>query len=215
MTEEKISEKIDEVTKKATEDLNQDLLDKILQGKDFEFEIKGIQYKVRKPTFVDKQKVYKEKIKKYTELLKDENLMLETDLKEQYKKRGIDIDDIQNKIMNLEQEKKSYQLKLGDILIGNGVESDAEIYKKQIEDIIRKQKELSMKKTSLMEYCLEQQLVVFLYAYLTTLIVDKKVGEKWEKVWNSYEEFEASPDEEIINKIAFYSTLMMQEEIRL
>lgn len=206
---------IQEISIKAGNELNQELLDSILQGGEFTFEFKDVKYKIRKPSFSDKQKLYKEKVKKFTELIKDKSLILEADLKAIYKERGIDIDEYQNKIVNLEQEKKAYQLKLGAVLAGDGVESDADMYKEQIQEIINKQTDLSMKKTSYLEPCLEQQLIVYLYAYLTTLIADKRVGESWEKVWNSYEEFENTSDEEVVNKIVFYSALMMRDEIKL
>lgn len=213
MTEEQ--NKIEQITTKAGEDLNQDLMELALQGSEFTFEFKDVTYRVHKPTFADKQKIYKERVRKYTELLKDKTLVMESDLKAQYKERGIDIDEFQDKILALEQEKKSYQLKLGAILAGEGVESDAEIYKTEIQNIINKQTELSIKKTSLLEPCLEQQLIIYLYAYFTTLLVEKKVGETWVKVWNSYQEFEDSPDEEMVNKLIFYSALMMRDEIKV
>lgn len=207
--------KIEQVTTKAGEDLNQDLMELALQGSEFTFEFKDVTYRVHKPTFADKQKIYKEKVRKYTELLKDKSLVMESDLKAQYKERGINVDDFQDKILALEQEKKSYQLKLGAILAGDGVESDAEVFKKEIESIIAKQTELSVKKTALLEPCLEQQLIIYLYAYFTTLLVEKKVGDSWVKVWNSYQEFEDSSDEEVVNKLVFYSSLMMREEIKV
>ena len=213
--ENKEEEKIEEFKKQANVELSQDLLDKILQGGELEFEHEGIKYRVRKPSFADKQKVYKEKVRKFTELLKDKSLMMEEDLKTQYKERGIDIDEYQNKINNLEIEKKSIQLKVGEILTGSGVESDAETYAKRIQEIINHQVELSRKKSSLMEYCLEQQLLVYLYAYLTVLVAEKQVGEKWNKVWSSYEEFENCPDESLVNRIAFNAGILMREEINL
>ncbi len=215
MEHEKKEEALQELTKKVSENINFDLVDQALQNNEILFEHAGNTYRIRKPLYSDKQKVYKEKITKFTQLLKNPEMILEEDLKTQYKQRGIDIDDMQRQIIDLELEKQKHQLKLGEILAGNGVEANMEPYKDQIRDIEMKQTEISVRKNVLMEFCIESQLLVYLYSFMTTLIAEKQVAEdKWERIWNSFDEFEKCPDEEFVNKAAFHATLILRDEIK-
>lgn len=206
-------QEIEKVKEEVKESMNQTILEEAILDNKFEFEYKEQTYRVRKPTFKEKQRAYRKKVEKMTELLKDKNLMLERDLVTLYKERNIDLNALSDQVQTLEKQKQNIQEKLGSLLANKGIESEIKSYKEEIQKIEAEQINLSTQRTSFLECSIEHQLFTYLYAYLTSVIAEKKVGESWVKVWNSYEEFEDSKDEDFITKIAFYSTFVLRNEI--
>ncbi len=208
------SKETTEIAKELTEMFQRETVENAVNNNVGEFEILEVPYRVSKPTYGQKQKTYKKRAEKFTELIQDKTLMLEKDLKKQYKERGIDIDEMQTKIISLEREKHNIQLKLGEALVKQASDTELKAYKEQIEEIQAKQINISIEKTNLLDFTIEQQLFVFTYTYLTFLIAEKKVDDKWVKVWNTWEDFENS-DEDLIKEISYHASLIMKDELSL
>jgi hypothetical protein len=207
-------QKIEEVVNKTQEQINQELIEEAIKNNKFEFEYESTQYRVTKPNFAQKQEAYKAKIKKYTELLKDKDVLTEEDLKKLYKERGTDIDQFQKLIESLDIRKKNLQLQLGEALANKETEKNCEIIAEEIKNIETEQIAYATIKNNLLEASLENQVFNYTYAYLVYLITEKKVNDTWSKAWSSYAEFEKS-DEALVNKIVFYSALVLRDEVKL
>lgn len=204
-------EAIKQLNEKTLEEINQAEVENLLQNNVIEFKVGEDLYRITKPTFAQNQETAKFKIKKFNELLRDPDLYFQADLKERLKSKNIDIDKMQEKFLNLEIEKKSYQFKLGKMLAEKASETDLNELREQIKDLEEKQNEISAEKNSYLEFSLENQLVIYLYAFITALITEKKIGENWERVWKSYEDLERCESPELVRKAGFYSTFICSD----
>jgi len=63
------------------------------------------------------------------------------------------------------------------------------LYKEEIEKIQHEIQLLSIKKTTYLEFSIENQVNLFSYSYLTYLMTEKEVDGKWVRAFNSYDEF--------------------------
>lgn len=209
--EQSVEEKITEVTKKVNELLNLDEMANLIQSNEIVFDFEGTTYKVTKPTFKQKQEAYKKRVEKFTELLRDEKYMLEEDLKSVYRKRGVDIDEIGKNLISTIKKRDELMFKLGEAISNKSVESDLQLYKKEIEEFNNEIQSLSLKKNQLLELSIENQVLIYTYSYLTFLMSEKKVGDVFVRVWNTWDEFQ-SEKENIINKLSYYCTLISNVE---
>jgi len=217
-----IDKKLDNLKKKLSEIINEQLIEHSLGDNEIEFEIDKVKYKVVRPTFKDKQLAYQKKVEMYIKLLneKDEKgefiHKTEEDLKKLYKKRGIDLDEIDNKIKALDAQINNYKLKLGEALAADKPDNELNIYKEEIEKLLEEQKELNLKKSLLLEPSIESQVMVYSLTYLTFLITYKFEDGEWKKAWDNFEDF-LNTDERIVNTISFYVSLVIdiQNELSL
>ena len=205
------------------ESLNKTFIENLVKDNKVEFEHKGQVYRVRQPSFKEKQEVYRKKAEKYFELfeMKDSNgkhiYKLESDLRKLYKEeRNIDIDELDKKFTALETKRKSILEKLGEVLHNKGPENEREAYKKEIEELEKQQVDISSDKGKLLEYSLENQLMLFLYSYISYLTAEKLIkkdesGDVWVKAWETYEVFEQS-EEALVATVTFYASLLMNSE---
>lgn len=210
--EEVIKEKTtDEIMAKMNDMLNFNEIANLIKNNEQIFELKGVTYRIMKPSYKQRQEVYKKRIEKYTELLKDDRYLLERDLKKIYKKRGIDLDEMDIILQNKMKKRDDFMIKLGGEIKNNANDQTLNILKDEIESINLEIQKLTMEKSSLLEISLEQQLGVFVYTYFVFLLAEKKEGDNWIKVWNTYGEFE-NGDTELINRLSYFSTLMIGNE---
>ncbi|KKK88761.1 hypothetical protein LCGC14_2739880, partial [marine sediment metagenome] len=134
------------------------------------------------------------------------------DLIDVYKGRGVDIDEMDSKFVALEKRENDLQEKLGKALKEKRSDKEIKIFESEIEQIKSSQAGISSQKAILLEPCLENQLDVFTYSYLTYLIAEKLVEEKWIKFWSSYRDFKNSPGA-IVNVISYYAVMITQNEV--
>jgi len=213
--QEQIQKANDEITKlrKLGE------IEELIKNNEIEIEYEGTTYKVIKPTFSQKQDAWKKKIDKYVELLKNENNVLEADLRILYKKRGIDIDEMDKRMLTLQMKKDDLMLKLGEALKNKAPDNELEIYKKEIEVLLDEIQNISIKKTLLFESTIENQVLMYIYTYLAYLITYKKVigkdlgegnkeADTWIRLWNTWEEYK-NASEALINKISYYAAFII------
>jgi hypothetical protein len=206
--------KFKEIKKEVKKQLDVNLVEKLLGNNEIEFEYKKEKYKVRKPTYKERQDSYQRKIVKYNELLqlKDENgnykYKIQDDLTAIYKERGIDIEEMDNKFLVLETKINNYKEKLGKALKEKKSDNELKIFRDEITNLLEQQKKISVKKNSLLESSLENQVLIYLYNYLTFLVTEKLKKDKWVKVWNSFEDF-LNEEEQLINTASFYASLVI------
>lgn len=218
MSEKKVDNKInvEELTgiyNKIKGVLNTELTEEMLKNNVIEFEFNTVEYRISQPTFKQKQEAYKYQVEKHLELLQDSKYMLEDDLKKLYlEKKGVDIDKIISKINILEKERNNLQFKLGEALKDKASKVDMDSYKKEILNIEKEQEMLSIKKTKLLEFSIENQTLVFGYSYLTYLITQKKSEDKWIKAWDNYDDF-LNTDDSVINYVSWYTGIILRNQI--
>lgn len=206
--------KTEEVKKKLNELMQLGGIEDFLKTNEFTFDFKEINYKVKKPNYKQKQETYQIRIEKYTQLLKEKNkdgvfkYSLEEDLKKDYKARGIDIDAMDKRMKLVVQEKEKLMMKLGEGLASKASKPDLDLYRKEIEKLDGENQTLIIKKTQLLEYSIENQLLLFSYSYLTYLIAEKKEGDKWIRVWNTLEEYE-NDDEDLLTELSFRAAFLI------
>lgn len=212
MDEIKKEEKIEEVKKQVNDVLDLTKIDELIKKNEIEFELDGQKYRIKKPDFKQKQEAYQKRIEKFTELLGNEKYLLEDALKKMYLKRGIDIDGMLKKTVQLQKERDGFSIKLGELIANKGSESEMEQYKLEIEKINKEIQEFSMKRTALLEFSIENQVLIYTYSYLTSVITEKLVKdgdvEKWVRVWNSLEEFQQDK-EKVSNRISYYAAFII------
>jgi hypothetical protein len=208
-------EGVEEQNKEIKDLLNQDFVSQAIAGNEFEFEVLGKTYKVVKPTTIQRQEAYQMKVRQYMKLMKEKdeqgNFLFSTEkqLRKQYKDRGIDISDIETKIVSLQNEKNSYQEKLGKALVDKASDKDLQILKTEIEKINSEIVDLSSEKNSLLEYSLENQSVGYFYEYLTFCMthIKNEKGE-YERAWKTLEDFRKE-DITITNMVGVYAGMIL------
>ncbi len=216
--ENQIEENIKKIEKKFKSSLDLIEIEEIMKSNEFEFEFRGVKYKVKKPTFGQKQETQSKKTEKEIELIqiKDDNDNYKYKSREElikiYKDRGIDIDELDSTFVSLERKKNDLQIKLGKGLKEKKSKKELELYHDEIEKIDILQQEVSIKKAQLLISSTENQLEIFIYSYLTYLIAEKLVEDKWVKVWSSYDEFQKTSGA-IVDKISYYTVLIVQNEV--
>jgi len=140
---------------------------------------------------------------------------LEEDLKEVYKKRGIDIDKTVQKINELSKERTKHMMQIGKALNEKKNTEDIKVFEDEVEKLSEEIELLKIKNARLLEPCIEQQLFLYVYTYLVFLCSEKlNEKEEWVKVWNTFEEFENS-DEKLVNRITYQATVIFKNEIDL
>jgi uncharacterized protein (DUF885 family) len=202
--EQKALTSVAEEVKKATDE---DFVEEMLKNNKTEFTHEGVTYRICKLNYEQKQEVYKERVKRFTALLKDRAFSLEKDLKADYLNRGIDVDGMLKKMQSLETKKEDLLLKLGEMLKKDTKEQDCEVYKKEIEKINEEQKAIALERQTLLEFSLENQVLVHMYNYTTYLASEKLVSDNWVKAFTSFDAFLKSTDDTLITKLAFLITM--------
>lgn len=207
--EEQIKElKIEEIKKKVNELLKIDEVEELVKSNEKILEIDGLTYRIRKPTFKQKQETYQKRVEKFTELLSNDKYKMEADLKTIYLKRNIDVDKMTAQVQSLMLKRDDFLFKLGDAIKNNAPDSDLQSLKKEIETLNLDIQSVVIEKTRLLEFSIEQQVLIYTYSYLTYLLAEKKESENnWVRVWNTWEEFE-NDKSNLSNKFSYFTTMM-------
>lgn len=208
-------EGLEAIKKQVSETLTETTVEEAVNSNVMEFEHEEKTYRVRKPNFREKKQVHSLRVRKYTELLKNDDYLLHDDLIALYKKRGTDVELLDKQLVALEAKKKDLQIKLGKAIKDNRPDQELVTYKVSIENIITQQTEISLKKINLFQYSIETQVNIFACAYLAYLVSEIKIDENnWKRVFKTYEKFEEE-DSALSNKLLMYATLMINHELSL
>jgi len=189
------------------------LAEAAIHNNELEFELDTILYKVRKSTFAEKQAANKYRMKKFIELLKDPDTILEKDLKKLYKNKGIDLDGVEKQLLELDSQQKSLMLTLGQAIKENKSKVELEKYKVEIIQISNTIQELNQQKQQLLEFSLENRILMDVYSYMIWMISEKKVGDNWVKVWNKFEDFLNCTNSELVTKITKLGAIVVTEDM--
>jgi len=208
MSKEKSKETLQKDLTKKLQQLNEkEQLEGLIKDNKIEFEIKGIKYRVHKPTNAEGLQVRKARTKKYIELLKDDTYMLREQLIDLYKGKGVDIKQLEEDIKEISLQIEDIQEKVAPIpteskeLISN--------YEQQVKDLIQKQSEISIRLTELMEYSVENEILEYSNLYLIYSILEEQKNNKWVKCFANYLDFLASDNETLILEATYNLSLLV------
>jgi len=224
MEELQLNETIEKIKKESNELLQSANISELIKNNVIEFDYLDRKYRIKKPTFEQKQKTNQERMKKFIMMLKDPTFIMEADLIKLYESRGISIKELDDNFNVLKKQREDYALKLGKALEDRVATEELEIFRKEIETIIASQSEIVMRKSILLDSSLESQINIFVYTYMAYMITEiyikgKDLGEGnkepdlgWQKAWANYDDF-LKEDEELVNKTVWYSTLITRNEV--
>lgn len=164
----------------------------LIQDNKLNFEHKGSLYRVRMPNQREYSLADSQKNALYGELIQIENMMTKPKLKKILKeKQNIDLDALQKEADDLEKEMYDVYISLSR---KRDTETEAiEKYKKQIEDLMKKRRDLLMDIAGHYESTIESQIENRYMEFLTACCTEKYFEEdqkgRWEKVWANFDKY--------------------------
>ena len=201
-----------EEAKKIVADMEKEIelskTEEFIKDNKITFEYKGKKYRVRLLNLVEKEELDTLRRKKFGQLIKDKDILLEKDLIVQYKERGMDIGDIDMEIKKLNAEELDQQMKLGESIAKNENENILINYKEQIIELRTKKQVLNTQKNMLLECSLENSLLNYVAQVITYLSLEEEINDTWHRMFDSLEKFQIYEDEQLINKAGSYSMLL-------
>ena len=163
-------------------------------------------YRIRLLNLSEKNELDTLRRKKFGQLLQDKDILLEKDLIKQYKDRGINIEELDDKIKKIESEMFNLRMKLGEAIEKKEGNTILDTYRQQVEDLISEKNIIVAQKSMLLEFSLENQLLSYVYQILTYLSLECLNENAWKRMFDTFERFEKATEKEekIINKAAQY-----------
>lgn len=183
-------------------------IEDLIKDNSIAFEHNEKRYRIHLLNLVEKEELDVLRRKKFGQLLKDPDILLEKDLIALYKERGEDIGEIDEQIKKLESESFGLQMKLGEAISKNEGEQIFQTYKEQIQALIVNIQVLKAQKILLLEFSLENNLLSYVAQIITYLSLDEAKDGNWARMFKSLEEFQNYKDESLINKAAQYSMIL-------
>jgi hypothetical protein len=204
-----MEEKRSEIAKKALEALNEleekTTVENLIKDNMIRFKVNDCDYRLRLPTQADQEELNKYRMKEYAVLVKDKDYMFREEWEALYKTRGIDIKKMENQVKEIHQKIKDFLLKLAQ----TQQPKDIDLYKKEITELRDKQYDISIKRTDLLSYCIEDQLQIRTTTYLCYLVLDKKETENWVRAFVNLEEFKNCPNPILTNQALYFMNYLL------
>lgn len=201
-------EKIKELADKVTELGEEEKLEELISSNVYEFKVDDKDYRVRKPNFSERALIAKERNKQYIKMLNDDAYELEETLIEMYRKKGIDIPKMDNKVKVLQKTEDELMEKMAPLKN----KQDIDKLKKEVEQLRIEQSQVLAKKSDLLQYSLERQLNEHINSYSVYLLLEVKDGENWTKLAENYDDFLQIDNEPLFVQGACYLTLMLWQK---
>jgi len=183
-------------------------MENLVKDNKIEFVVADKTYRIRKPSFVERQNIDTIRRKEYLRLMADESYFFRKTWIEKYLKKGIDINAMESKVKAFQGEIEAVLLRLAVAV----EPKDVELLKKEIYSLRDAQFSLSMETTDLLAHSIENQLLVFTNSYTTFVVLEQKVGEDWNKLFESYSDFMAS-DSKVIEQAFMYINYLVYNHI--
>lgn len=175
-------------------------VENMIQNNQIEFNINDKKYRVRKPTLEEQKQLETFRRKKYVELINDDSMMFQKQWIKKYKEKGIDIEAMEKEIRDLQSQIDQTMIKLAKTAEDGRVAQLEE----EIIGLKRKQAMLHIEKTDLLNYSIEDQLLIAVNSFYTYIVLEIEIDGKWQKVYNNFDEFDNSKDTKLIYKAFHY-----------
>ena len=215
LKKEKIhDDEVKKILDTMSEEYQIDKVSELIKDNKIEFEFEEKQYRVRLLNAKEKDELDMVRRRKFGQLLKDKDILLEKDLIIAYQEKGIDIEDLDSKIKNLNAQIEAQNYKLGEALAKSPGDSILNTYKKEIINLTYKLHELTIQRGHLLEYSLENHLQNFVAQAISYLCLDIYVEKDeyqkdthsgtWIRAFDKLDTF-MEQDDRLVNLVAMYS----------
>ena len=196
------------IVKEMEKETDLSRIEELVKDNKITFDYKDKKYRVRLLNLSEKEELDLLRRRKFGQLMQDKDVLLEEKLIAQYKEKGVDINEFDEQIKKLNAEELDLQMKLGEAISKNEVESILKNYEEQIRELRVKKQILSTQKTLRLELSLENALLNYIAQVITYLSLETKIDNKWQRMFNNLEAFQTYEDEQLINKAGSYSMLL-------
>lgn len=197
-----ITESIDEAEKLQN-------LEQMIKNGEIIFPLRDKKYRIRKPTYEEQIEVEGFRRKKYLEFVKDDSMLRRKEWIKIYKNKGIDIEGMESKVLELEAQKQRLEEKLAT----STNDSDIKNLKEEIVQIKEEQMDLHIEKTDLLSYSIEEQLMIAVNSYYTYAVLEIKREDKWVRAFKNYKEFCNCNDNILINRAFYYINYLIYNPV--
>lgn len=198
--------------KKVLDNLNEkyelEKLSELIKDNKIQFKHEDKEYRVRLMSSLDKEELDDFRRKKFSQLLKDPDVLFEKKLIECYKEKGININEIDEEITKYTSEKINKELKLGEALSKNSGDAILKTYKEEITNLNAKINILIIQKSDLLAYSFENQLLNYVAKCISYLSFDIFENNDWKRTFSTLEEFSKYKDEVLIGKATKYALIL-------
>jgi len=185
----------------AMQDLEDSVkLENIVKDNKIEFKSGDKMFRVRKPNLEEQQEIDDIRRKKYLELVRDDSYLFRKQWVDTYKKKGVDIIKMETDIKRIEAETKQLLLRLAKTTDKKIIED----LKNQILKLRDEMYAISMEKTDLLSYSIEDQITVYAKSYAAYLALERKDNDKWVKHFRDNEALQKSEDTDLVSKLFYY-----------
>jgi excinuclease UvrABC ATPase subunit len=198
----------EKITKELQESNELNTIESMIKDNKIEFMYNAKKYRVRLLTTAEKCELDNLRTKKFTQLLKDKDVLFEKELIKLYKERGIEIDLLDDTLKQLDAEESNVMMKLGESLHNQDGDAILKSYAEQIERIKFKRQMTNNQRNSLLEFSLENKLLQYVAEIITYLSLDVEENTEWKRVFKSYEEFRNYIGDELVIKSGMYSMFL-------
>ena len=179
-------------------------LENIIKDNKIEWKVGEETYRLHKPSFSEQQELATARRQKYMQLVKDETYLFRKQWIANYKAKGININDMENKVRNLEGEVKNVLLRLAK----SQEPKDIATLKQEVLKLRDEQFTISMEVTDLLAYSIEDQLLIYINSFTTYLVLEKQDKDNWIRAYKSYDEFMKSQDK-VIEQAFYYINMLI------
>ncbi len=202
--EELHNEEVKKILDEMQESYQIDKVAELIKDNKIEFSYEDKEYRVRLLNSKEKDELDMIRRRRFGQLLKDKDILLEKDLIIAYHEKGIDIKSLDEEINHINNQITDQNYKLGEALAKTPGDVILNTYKKEIINLIYKLHELTIQRGHLLEYSLENHLQNYVAQAISYLCLDEKVNDKWVRAFNTLDDF-MSQDDRLVNLVALYS----------
>lgn len=195
------------LTKEMLEKYDMEKIKEMVKDNCIYFDHKDKKYRVKMLDSSDKAELDILRRQKFGELLKNKDILFEKEIIKLYKERGINVEEIDDKISKLKLELKDVMYKAGESIEKKDPEEIWKKYKNDKDEIIFEITELSVQKGHLLENSFERTLEHYVIEVMSFLSLEKKIEEKFVRAFKTNEDF-LKADEELVGKAISYAMVL-------
>jgi len=208
LKKEKIhDDEVKKILDSMAEEYQIDKVQDLIRDNKIEFSYEDREYRVRLLNAKEKDELDMIRRKRFGQLLKDKDILLESDLIIAYQEKGINIGELDEQIKKINAELAAQNYKLGEALVKTPGDTILKSYKIEILKLTYSLNEVIIQKSHLLEYSLENYLQIFVAQAISYLCLDKKVEDKWVRAFGTLDEF-LTQEDKLINLVAVYSSYL-------
>lgn len=196
---------------KELDDLQE--MESLIKDNTIEFSFDEKVFRVRKPNRSEKLQIRSIKYKKHTELLRDPGNVTEAELIQALLQRNtpIDVAKMRQEIKTLQQKIEPLAIRLTECQIPN----DRKKIVEEINGIRYEQVSVQLEMSEHLASCIEKQLLDYLREYIVFVVLEQKDGDKWVKVFESYDRFMSSCsdfEDKLIYRATHFLAILLQSD---